>query len=181
MDEHFVVGIHVLAVVVELGGAAVDDGRPLFLNDVFHSVGSGIAVGGAGIAKDHGIVAWLDTIEIDGQILLGLHGLVVGGIFGRIAILVDIHTENVEVAFVTRPSPVVGVGAELADAPWRTAYETHVGVFVIFKENVLVAAVERNDFYTNLTFTLAVFLDLTDVLVNQLTAFCLGGFIGDTL
>ena len=37
-DEHLLVGVHVLAVVLELGGAAVDDGGAFFFDDVLHRV-----------------------------------------------------------------------------------------------------------------------------------------------
>ncbi len=73
-----------------------------------------------------------------------LHWDVAFAIFCWLSVAVGIHSEDVEVAFVARPCPVVGVGTELADAPRRAAHQAHVLVFVIFKEDKLVAAVERH-------------------------------------
>ena len=177
-DEHLLVGVHVLAVVVELGGAAVDDGGAFLFDDVFHGIRSGVAVGGAGITKNHGIIAGFHAVQVNGQIPLRLHRDVVGGILGRIAILVDIYTENVEVALMARPGPVVGVGAELADAPRRAAHQTHVLIFDILELDVLVAAVEGHDLHLVERLGLVTFGEILDVFLDQFLTLGFGHLVG---
>ena len=97
--------------------------------------------------KEVGIVDAAQNLNLApaDKVLYALHRDVVGTIFGRAAIGSGVNAEDVEVALVARPGPVVGVGPELADAPRRAAHEAHVLVFVVLEEDVLVAAVERHD------------------------------------
>ena len=106
-----------------------------------------------------------------------LHWDVVFAIFCRPSVLVGIYPEDVEVAFVTRPCPVVGVSAVFAYSPWRAAYQTHVTIHVVFKHNILIARVKRHYLYLHVTLMLAVFRDFLNVFRDNLVA-CL--FVGDT-
>ncbi|EJX04130.1 hypothetical protein EVA_07763 [gut metagenome] len=102
-----------------------------------------VAVGAAREAHDHGIVAFFDAFQRNGQVLLGLQGYVVGAVSCRFTVGIGIDAEHREVASVARPHPVVGFAAELADGGRRSRHHAHVVIHLQVNQVEFVAGIER--------------------------------------
>ena len=100
------------------------------------------ALGAAGIAHDHSVIAFLNALERDFEVALGFQGNVVLVIIGRLAFFIGIYAEHGEISGVAGPFPVVRIAAELADRGRGCAHETNVRVVLIDDEVEDVAVVE---------------------------------------
>ena len=115
-DADLVAGVHLFADDGQDDVAGLDDGFVLAFQQLAHLVGGHVALGAAGDAPDHGVVAVFDALETDGQRVFGFHGDVVLGVLGGAAVGCGVDAEHGEVAGMAGPYPVVGLVAELADA-----------------------------------------------------------------
>ena len=82
---------------------------------------------------------------------------------------------------MARPSPVVSVGTELADAPRRAGHKTDILIDIVLEQDVLVAVVEGHDLHAHVAGTLPVCFQPFAVLGNLLLAVGFGHFVGDAL
>ena len=61
LDEYGGVSVHVLAVLLQFGGAAVHNGGAFQFDDILHGTGIGVAVCAARVTENHGIITWLNA------------------------------------------------------------------------------------------------------------------------
>src|SRR5690606_16534107 len=95
----------------------------------------------------------------------------------RITVFISIYTEDGEVARMSWPFPVVGVGSELTDATWRRAYKTYIVIILVNKIVVFISIVER--FYVYYIFAVfrIFFFDFSNLLLDNGVTFFFGHLV----
>ena len=170
-------------VLPENGLPLAADEDPLGILDpeqVVDLVRGGVTLRRAGESHDHGKVALVVTVERDLEELLGLVGDIFGRIVGRTVVLAGIDAEDREIARMTRPHPVVGVAAELADRRGGRTHQTHVRIDLHDEGEELVSAEERLDGDLHVGVLLAqTLLQGPNVLTRQPLVLLLRGDRGD--
>ena len=127
LELHGRIRAHRLPHEVLPDGAGVD-GDAVLRDHLLELGGRLEPLGAARITHDHRVVAFLDALEGDLQVALGLVGTVLRAVGGRLVVGTGVHAEHREVAGVAGPHPVVGLAAELAHGCRRSAHEAHVVV-----------------------------------------------------
>ena len=113
--------------------------------NIAHFLGMGVFTGASGASVDEGEVSFPKAPGGNAEMLAGLVGDVVGGVVGRVAVLVGVDAEYGEIAGVPGPHPVVGVAAELSYRRRGRADKPDVTVDAIDEKVVLVGVVQGLD------------------------------------
>ena len=113
LDTYLVAGSHFLAQHTLAGFTHFDTRGVDGIHAEFHFAFGQVAAGASRESHNHGIIAFLKSLQRNRQELLHLKRHVVLAIVGRISVLVGINTEHGEIAGMARPHPVVGFTSEL--------------------------------------------------------------------
>ena len=167
------VGVHGRLNHVQTLGARGNAQRVFQVGHPLHRIRREIFLCAPGIAEHKRKIARIKASQTNGKVAARLIGTVLRTICRGLVCTVGIDAKHRKVARVSRPHPVVGVAAKLADVGGRCAHKPHVFKHLVHEHIILVAVVKWQHLYLIVRAGFGVFFKPFAARANAVGAFFL--------